>query len=555
MDFKKLLENKILLASIAGGIVLLLIIFIICGTIAASNKSDKEGIDVSKEPLKEDVDLLTTDNLGKALEIQALLARNNIVASRLVDGTKSVLRLKKGDCTPGMKKCTTEQRDRAIMVIVESGLYDQNVGLEIFDKGDFTSTKEDKRIRLVRAMNGELARLIKRIDGIEDASVFISIPEQSMFTANQKPVTATVQLTVAVGQTLNMSTIKAVSNLLLGSVSGLTASNISVTDTNGHVYNSLVDAQSEMLARLQENDKYMQEKVQAQLNRLVGSGKYVATVSTFLKQAPTERFTISYDPNQKAAVNEQTFSEGLGDQTTDNNRNTNAVSVYLPNGLPAGSSDSSQNRSYSRTARETQYGVTKVQTNEYMSPGQIEEISVAVTLEKDALPVELTLEELKELVAKAASPKASADNVTIAFADSIDPFMAGDKNIKAPIKAEHGNPWWLAIALLAFGLLFGHRLLTQRIKSAKEAQEEELMRLREQNEAQEQQIKDLSLNAADMIQKQSQLQQGLLEQQNRPAALPTSAAEIRAALKELKREIEGADENETGERIRSWIEN
>lgn len=554
MDFKKLLENKILLASIVGGIVLLLIVFIICGSIAASKKSDREGIDVSNEPLKEDVDLLTTDNLGKALEIQALLAKNNIVASRLVDGTKSVLRLKKGDCTPGMRKCTTEQRDRAIMVIVESGLYDQNVGLEIFDKGDFTSTKEDKRIRLVRAMNGELARLIKRIDGIEDASVFISIPEQSMFTANQKPVTATVQLTVAVGQTLNMGTIKAVSNLLLGSVSGLTASNISVTDTNGHVYNSLVDAQSEMLARLQENDKYMQEKVQAQLNRLVGSGKYVATVSTFLKQAPTERFTISYDPEKKAAVNEQTFSEGLGDQTTDNNRNTNAVSVYLPNGLPAGSSDSSQNRSYSRTARETQYGVTKVQTNEYMSPGAIEEISIAVTLEKDALPVELTLEELKELVAKAASPKASADNVTIAFADSIDPFMAGDKNIKAPIKAEHGNPWWLAIALLAFGLLFGHRLLTQRIKAAKEAQEEELNRLREQNEAQEQQIKDLSLNAADMIQKQSQLQQGLLEQQNKPAAIPTSAAEIRAALKELKREIEGADENETGERIRSWIE-
>ena len=260
MDFKKLLEKKILLASIVGGIVLLLIIFIISGTIAASHKADKEGVDVSKEPLKEDVDLLTTDNMGKALEIQALLAKNNIVASRLVDGTKSVLRLKKGDCTPGMRKCTTEQRDRAIMVIVESGLYDQNVGLEIFDKGDFTSTKEDKKIRLVRAMNGELARLIKRIDGIEDASVFISIPEQSMFSANQKPVTATVQLTVAVGQTLNMSTIKAVSNLLLGSVSGLVASNISITDTNGHVYNSMVDAQSEMLERLQQNDKYMKKK-------------------------------------------------------------------------------------------------------------------------------------------------------------------------------------------------------------------------------------------------------------------------------------------------------
>ncbi len=553
MDFKKLLENKVLLAAVGGGIFLLLLIFIICGAIAANSGSKSGEIDVSNEPLKEDVDLLTTDNMGKALEIQALLARNNIVAARAVDGTKSVLRLKKGDCTPGMKKCTTEQRDRAIMVIVESGLYDQNVGLEVFDKGDFTSTKEDKRIRLVRAMNGELARLIKRIDGIENASVFISIPEQTMFSSMQKPVTATVQLTVAVGQTLNMSTIKAVSNLLLGSVSGLTSENISITDTNGHVYSSLIDAQSEMLQRLQENDKYMQEKVQAQLNRLVGAGKYVATVSTFLKQAPVEKFTIEYDPTRKTAVNEQTFAEGLGDQTQDVNKNTNAVSVYLPNGLPAGSSDSTQNRSYSRTAKETQYGVTKVQTNEYMSPGVLEEISIAVTLEKDALPVELTLEELKELVAHAASPKADPDNVTIAFADSLDPFMAADKNVKAPIKAEHGNPWWLAIALLAGGLFFGHKILTQKINAAKAAQEEEMIRLREQNEAQERQLKDLSMNAADLIAKQSQLQQGLLEQQNRPV-LKSSGAEIREALRELKREFEGVDESEAGEKIRSWIE-
>ena len=553
MDIKQLLENKILLASIVGGVLLLLIIFIICGTVASSNKSKNEQVDVSNEPLKEDVNLLTTDNLGKALEIQAMLAKHGIVVARAVDGTKSVLTLKAKNCTPAAGKCTTEKRDMALMLIVESGLYDQNVGLEVFDKGDFTSTKEDKRIRLVRAMNGELSRLIKRIDGIENASVFISIPEQSMFSSMQKPVTATVQLTVAVGQTLNMGTIKAVSNLLLGSVSGLTAQNISITDTNGHVYNSLVDAQSEMLERLQANDKYMQEKVSAQLNRLIGSGKYVATVSTFLKQAPVEKFTIEYDPERKTAVNEQTFSEGLGDQTQDVNKNTNAVSVYLPNGLPAGSSDSSQNRSYSRTAKETQFGVTKVQTNEYMSPGVLEEISIAVTLEKDALPVELTLEELKELVAHAASPKASPDNVTIAFAESLDPFMAGDKNVKAPIKAEHGNPWWLAIVLLAGGLFFGHKALSQKIAAAKEAQQEELMRLRQMNEAQEKQIKDLSANAADLIAKQSQLQQGLIEQQNRPA-IHSSGADIRDALRELKREFDGVDDSEAGEKIRSWIE-
>lgn len=554
MDLKSLLGNKMLLAAIAGVIVIVLAISITCAIVGSSNsKSKGNEVDASNEPLKEDVDLLTTDNLGKALEIQAMLAKHGIVVARAVDGTKSLLRLKAKSCSTAGGKCTTEKRDMALMLIVESGLYDQNVGLEVFDKGDFTSTKEDKRIRLVRAMNGELARLIKRIDGIENASVFISIPEQTMFSSMQKPVTATVQLTVSVGQTLSLGTIKAVSNLLLGSVSGLKAENISITDTNGHVYNSLIDAQSEMIERIQQQDKYMQEKVQTQLNRLIGAGKYVATVSTFLKQAPVEKFTIEYDPNRKTAVNEQTFSEGLGDQTQDVNKNTNAVSVYLPNGLPAGSSDSSQNRSYSRTAKETQFGVTKVQTNEFISPGVLEEISIAVTLEKDALPVDITLEDLKELVAHAASPKADPENVTIAFAESLDPFMAGDKNVKAPIKAEHGNPWWLAIALLAFGLFFGQKAMTQKINSAKAAQEEELIRLREQNEAQERQIKDLSANAADMIAKQSQLQQGLIEQQNRPA-IRSSGAEIRDALREIKREFDGVDESEAGERIRSWIE-
>ena len=235
MDFKQLLENKVLLATIIGGVVFLLVVFVVCGAMNSGSKSSNQQVDVSNEPLKEDVNLLSTDNLGKALEIQAMLAKHGIVVTRAINGTKSELILRAKNCTTNAGKCTTEKRDLALMLVVESGLYDQNVGLEVFDKGDFTSTKEDKRIRLVRAMNGELARLIKRIDGIENASVFISIPEQTMFSSMQKPVTATVQLTVSVGQTLGMGTIKAVSNLLLGSVSGLTSENISITDTNGHI--------------------------------------------------------------------------------------------------------------------------------------------------------------------------------------------------------------------------------------------------------------------------------------------------------------------------------
>ena len=553
MDFQKILENKPLLYGVIGAVVLILALFVTIGIVSSSSKPSN-GTEITGEPLKADVDLLTTDNAGKAIEIQALLAKYDIAVSRRLDGTKSILYLKKGDCKTGRKACYTTDRDQALIQIVQSGLMDQNVGLEIFDKGDFTSTKEDKKIRLSRAINGELSRLIRRINGIENASVFISIPEQTMFTSMQKPVTATVQITLAKGDKetrLDQVKVKAITNLLLGSVTGLTAENIAITDTNGNTYHSIMD---EMLQRLEENDKYMTSKVNQQLDRLIGQGNYVATVSTFLRQAPVEKYTIDYDPNRKASVTEQTFSEGLGDRTNDSNKNVNAVSVYLPNGLPNGTSDSSQNRNYSRTARETQYGVTKTQTNEYIKPGVVEDISIAVTLDKNALPANTTLEELKELIAKAASPKVNPDNVSIAFSDSTDPYLASDRPANLPKPDETGNPWWLAIALSAIGLIIVFKAVSNKVQQVQEANRREVEMLRQKTAQQEQQLSDINQRAAQLTERQSELAQGLVEQQQRGYIQQQNPAQLADTLSNLSAELSNADDDEAGEKIKSWIE-
>ena len=555
MDFQKILENKPLLYGIIGGLVLVLALFITIGIVASSGSKNKNGTTVTEQPLKTDVDLLTTDNLGKAIEIQALLARYNIAVSRALDGTKSRLYLKAGDCTTGEKKCTTAQRDEALIQIVQSGLMDQNVGLEIFDKGDFTSTKEDKKIRLTRAINGELSRLIRKIKPIENASVFISIPEQTMFTENQKPVTATVQIVLAPGEKLDQLKVKAISNLLLGSVSGLSAENISITDTNGNVYHSIMNASDEMLARLEENDRYMQQKVTLQLDRLIGKGNYVATVSTFLRQAPAEKYSTMYDPNNKASISEQSFNEGLGDQTQDSNTNTNAVSVYLPNGMGNASGNSSQNRSYNRSATETQYGVSKTQLNEYLKPGIVEEISVAVTLERSAIPPETTLEELKELIAHAASPKASPDNVSIAFSDSVDPYLASDRPANLPKPDESGNPWWLAVLLSGIGLVIVFKAVSSRVRQIQEENAIEVERLRQKEAEQDKEIVDINGRAAQLADRQSELAQGLLEQQQRAYLGTRTPEELAGALENLSSSMEHTDGEDTGDKIKSWIEN
>lgn len=551
MDFQKLLENKPLLYGIIGAVVLILAITITVGIVATSKGAVQNGV-VKEKVIKEELDLLTTDNLGKAIEIQALLAREGIEAQRAADGTKSKIFL---------KDYTQSQRDRALLAIVKSGLMDQNVGLEIFDKGDFTSTKEDKRIRLARAINGELSRLIRKIPPIENASVFISIPEQSMFTSMQKPVTASVQITIPSGDKLDQIKVKAITNLLLGSVTGLTADNISITDTNGNVYSSIIDSGDEMVERSKENDKYMQQKVNSQLDKLIGKGNYVVTVSTFLRQSPIETASIDYNPNRKTAVNEQTFNEGLGDRSQDATRDPGGpVSISVPGSLRPGvgaSGVSTQSKSYERTARETQYGVSKTQTNEYTKAGAIEEVSVAVTIDKNALPPQTSLEELKELIAGAAGPKVNLDHVTIALSDAIDPYLAGDKPANLPTPDETGNPWWLAVAAIVIGLAGGLKFLSNKIKAAQERQREELEMLQEKTYEQERQLRDVNLKAAELIEKQNQMAQGLIEQKQRevmPQQHQQHSSELEDAINNLKSELDDVDSEEAGEKIKNWIE-
>lgn len=557
MDFQKLLENKPLLYAIIGGAIGLVLLMTILGATLSKGKSSDGMKNVSEQPIQLDIDLLTTDNLGKALEIQALLAKKGIAVSRKVDGTKSVLYLKKGDCTTGLKKCTTEQRDLAVIAIVESGLFDENVGLEVFDKGDFTSTKEDKKIRLTRAVNGELSRLIRKISNVDTASVFISIPEQSMFSSMQKAVTATVQIATKDGERLDQNKVKAITNLLLGSVSGLSAENISITDTNGNVYHSIMNASDEMIARLEENDRYMQKKVAMQLDSLVGKGNYVATVSTFVRQAPVERYTIEYNPDKKAEVSEQSFREGLGDQTSDSSRGSGAVSVYLPNGLNAANSNSSsnQNRNYSRTASEIQYGVSKTQTNEYISAGVVEDISIAVTLDRNALPTNVTLTELKELIAKAANPKVSADSVSIAFKDTTEPNLMDDKPSNLPKPDETGNPWWLTIALSGVGILLLLKIVSDKVRRSTAINRQEIELIRQQNEEQNMQLDSIHQQTAELANRQSELAQGLIDQQNRTVAIPQQQnPEILVnALNNLSNELSNNDEDNS-DKIKSWIE-
>lgn len=451
-QIQALLANRRLLAIIGGALALLVILSVFFMMQSGGNKSENPS-DV--ELTKEQMTLAKVTTLGRAIEIQALLARQGIHVN--YDDTEGDTKIK----IKFTEKAHLKDRDKALITLVQSGLMDNNVGLEAFDKGDLTASREEKRIKLVRSQQGELARLIKKIDPIEDASVSIAIPEQTIFRTDEKPITASVQVSLPSGTTLTHDQVRAIANLVVGSVQGLDDKHLSVSDTNGHTYSSILNSGADINDKIQEQDNYMRQKVATQMDRLVGAGNYVVTVSTELRQASREVMVEQYDPQGAVVSNKQSFNENLGNKGA--NGASGPASSFIPNAmggagaaaglnaqggppnnpanmatggvqsmppgtsgtLPvapvpenmAGTSESGNNKNYVRNGVDVNYSNSKTQWVETNPVGMTEDISIAVTIDNSHFPSDININELQTLIARAASPQVRPENVSIAKTD------------------------------------------------------------------------------------------------------------------------------------------
>ena len=73
------------------------------------------------------------------------------------------------------------------MALAQDNLPAAGVGYEIFDKSDaFGTTAFVQNINRLRALEGELARSIQTIDGIDGARVHLVIPERQIFSRDDQ---------------------------------------------------------------------------------------------------------------------------------------------------------------------------------------------------------------------------------------------------------------------------------------------------------------------------------------------------------------------------------
>jgi flagellar M-ring protein FliF len=560
-QLQALLQNRRMLIIVGGALVAVLVILIVLLSVFGGKKVETDPGELALT--EEQLGLAEGVSGGKAVEIRALLARQGI-RMNTTPGTGGTVSLSFPEET------TLNERDQALLTIAQSGLMDGKLGMEAFDKSDMMASREEKQIKLIRAQEGELARIIRKMPPVEDAHVKISVPDPTLFASDRRPPSAAVQVTLPPNERLTRDKVRAIINLMVGAVQSMEAKHVALSDTNGNTYNSVLDSSMELQDKAAEQDFYMKQKISAQLDKLIGAGHYVVTVSTFLREAPRETMVQNFDPAKSAVANKQRFQEKLKDGRSGNVAFSHAggpVSGYLPPELDSKVAIEKQvhgddvvhtiedgDGGYLREGTEVRYQNGHTQWVETSLPGMVEDISVAVTVD-DAFYPNVPPDDLQLLIARAASPRVNPANVTLARTDfenpqpleGEEPLPEAPTNVAGftipglnPELASGMMTWlpWMAISLigaLAVFFLMRNNSTTEKNNSALESTLEELQHLRQHAEETQQHLEyQQKLNQQLM---DAQQQQHQVLEQNRQH----NVEKLQQALQKLQHNLSGSE--------------
>src|SRR5262249_44142393 len=96
-------------------------------------------------------------------------------------------------------------------------------GLELFDKASWAMTDFTQRVTYQRALEGELARTIGGLAGIQQAQVHLVLPASSNLRRLERPASASVVVTLKNGASLSSEAVQGIVYIVANSVEQLPA--------------------------------------------------------------------------------------------------------------------------------------------------------------------------------------------------------------------------------------------------------------------------------------------------------------------------------------------
>ena len=335
----------------------------------------------------------------KSILFSGLEARDASAVTAKLDGMSIPYDLKDG----GTILVPADQVQKLRMALAQDNLPAAGVGYEIFDKSDaFGATAFVQNINRLRALEGELARSIQTIDGIESARVHLVVPERQIFSRDEQTPSASVVLKTR-GQ-MERGQVQAIQHLVAAAVASLNPDRVAIVDDRGTLLAGGDDksgpdaiSEGEEQHTTQFEDR-LRTRIESIVGSVVGSGHARVQVTADMNYNHTSETSETYDPDSKVVRSTQTVEQN----SSDTNANSNAVSVAaaLPNQQNTGT-DSSTKSNSGRTEETTNYEISKTTKTSTVDGGTVKNLSVAVVIDgaKDGDYKPRTPAEMKQIEA------------------------------------------------------------------------------------------------------------------------------------------------------------
>ncbi|NLK51256.1 MAG: flagellar M-ring protein FliF [Syntrophomonadaceae bacterium] len=277
--------------------------------------------------------------------------------------------------------------------LAAEGLPRGAAGFESLGETKFGETTRDKQVRFTLALQGELARTISHLKGIEQAWVYLTMPEETLFIKDRQARTASVMIKLSPGYELEPEQVKGIVHMVAKAVEGLKPEEVTVVDINGRILSEdLVSVNPQFstnrltahqLEIQKQFEKDLAQTVQSMLERVVGLGN--ATV----------RVRAELDFDQKEVV-----TENWGGKVPRSTENTEEVTQGLnaaaqgaagtPANIPEFPAVDGQNLNFyqEKTTSVVNNEIDRTETHQVVSPGAIKRLTVAVMVNGEQLPPE-----------------------------------------------------------------------------------------------------------------------------------------------------------------------
>jgi len=355
------------------------------------------------------------------------------------------------------------------------------VGYEIFDDAKIGMTDFQQQVAYIRALEGELARTIRRFDVVENARVNVVLPRQKLFLREEQPASASVLLKIASGRQPEQNQIKAVIQLVASSVEGLVPEDVSVVDTTGRLLSEMVgddyflyQESSKGVSSVQReleryHEKDLERKVRNMLSAIFGPGNSVTRVRVeldFTKRSSESNQYIPFEKGEGIVRSVQTKEENYSGAAQPEQ------GVGTASNIPgyAVNTASQSNGDYNKTDEVVNYEISTLHEQEESIPGAIKRITASVVVNAEEDP-ELREELLASISGALGIDEARGDRMSLSFMKFTSP------DVMASMSFEEGKTlgglFWPALGIL--GILGGIALLLiyRRRKQAKESKREQ----------------------------------------------------------------------------------